>query len=83
VPRPEPDWGDRPLGDANLDQFAVDLHADAPPAVRTWRQAATTVRAVGSFDPQQPDAYYMTGGSLAQWFDVIVHRQVVTPWQPL
>jgi len=37
---------------------------------------------VGGFDPQQPDAYYMTG-SLAQWFDVIVLRQVVTPWQPL
>jgi hypothetical protein len=25
----------------------------------------------------------MTGGSLAQWFDVIVHRQTVTPWRPL
>jgi tetratricopeptide (TPR) repeat protein len=56
---------------------------DAPPAVRAWRQAATKVRAVGSFDPQRPDAYYMTGGPLAQWFDVIVHRQTVTPWQPL
>jgi hypothetical protein len=38
---------------------------------------------VGGFDPQQPDAYYMTGGWLAQWFDVIVLRQVVTPWQPV
>jgi hypothetical protein len=82
VPRPEPDWGDRPLGDANLDQSVLDLRADAPPAVRAWRQAATKVRAVGSFDPQRPDAYYMTGGSLAQWFDVIVHRQTVTPWRP-
>jgi hypothetical protein len=25
---------------------------------------------------------YMTGGTLAQWFDVIVHRQVVTPTHP-
>jgi hypothetical protein len=25
----------------------------------------------------------MTGGSLAQWFDVVVHRQTVTPWRPL
>ena len=82
VPRPVPDWGDRPLGDANLEQFALDLTSDAPRAVRTWRQSPTKVRAVGSFDPQQPDAYYLTGGSLAQWFDVIVHRQVATPWQP-
>jgi hypothetical protein len=32
---------------------------------------------------QRPDAFYMTGGWLTQWFDVIVHRQVVTPWRPL
>jgi erythromycin esterase-like protein len=83
VPRPEPDWGDRALGDANLDQFALDLRADALPAVRAWREAPTKVRMVGSFDPQRPEAYYMTGGAMAQWFDVIVHRQVVTPWRPL
>ena len=41
------------------------------------------VRAVGSFDPQRPDADYTTGGSLAQWFDVIVQRRTVTPWRPL
>ena len=83
VPRPAPDWGARPLGDAGLDQFALELRAGAPPAVRAWRRAPTKVRVIGSFDPQRPDAYYMTSGSLAQWFDVIVHRQVVTPWQPL
>jgi erythromycin esterase-like protein len=84
VPRPAPDWAERPLGEAGLDQFALDLHADAPPAVQAWLQEPTTTRAIGpSFDPQDPLAYYMTGGSLAQWFDVIVHRQVVTPWQPL
>jgi erythromycin esterase len=75
VPRPPHDWAERPLGDAGLDQYLLDLRADAPPAVRAWLHAPTTTRAIGpSFDPQRHDDYYITGGSLAQWFDVIVHR---------
>jgi erythromycin esterase len=83
VPRPAGDWAERPLGDVDLDQYWLDLRANAPPAVRAWRTAPTRTRALAAFDPRQPDAYYMTGGSLAQWFDVIVHRQAVTPWTPL
>jgi hypothetical protein len=45
--------------------------------------AIDKVRAFGSFDPERPDACYMTGGSLAQWFGVVVHRQLVTPRRPL
>lgn len=84
VPRPPRNWAERPLGDVDLEQYALDLHADASPAVRAWLRAPTRTRAIGpTFDPERPRAYYMTGGSLAQWFDVLVHRQVVTPWQPL
>jgi hypothetical protein len=46
----------------------------------TSAQAAT----IGpGYDPEQPLASYLSGGSLAQWFDLIVHCQVVTAWQPL
>jgi hypothetical protein len=57
----------------------LDLRADAPPAVQASRSAPTRTGALAGFDPQRPDAYHMTGGSLAQWFDVIVHRQAVAP----
>lgn len=83
VPRPEPDWADRPLGDTGLERYILDLRGDAPPAVEAWREAPTKVRMAGGFDPQHPAEYYMSGGSLAQWLDVIVHTQVVTPAQPL
>jgi len=83
VPRPPRGWAERPFGDVDREQFWLDLRADAPPAVQAWRTAPTRTRALAGFDPQRPDAYHMTGGSLAQWFDVIVHRQVVTPWRPL
>lgn len=83
VPRPALDYAERPLGDADLDQYALDLRADAPPTVRSWRQAPTKTRVIAFYDPATPWDYYMTGGSLVQWFDVIIHRQTVTPTQPL
>jgi erythromycin esterase-like protein len=82
VPRPALDFAERPLGDAGLDQYALNLHADAPPAVRSWRQSSAKTRVIGTYDPAKPGDYYMTGGSLSQWFDVIIHRQKVTPTQP-
>lgn len=83
VPRPEPGWGDRPLGDAGLDHFVLDLRGDAPAAVRAWREAPTKVRMAGDFDPRHPAEFYMAGGSLAQWLDVVVHTQLITPVTPL
>jgi erythromycin esterase len=38
------------------------------------------IRVTGAtYDPSNHAAHYMTGGSLAEWFDLIVHRQAVTP----
>lgn len=79
VPRPAPGFADRTLGDAGLPQYALDLRSAAPPAVRSWRQAPAKARVIAGYDPTMPEAYYMAGGSLAQWFDVIIHRQTVTP----
>lgn len=75
---PDPDWFERPFGKVGLDQFALDLRTSAAPPVRSWLQAA--IKTCGLAD-RGPDSY-MAGGSLAQWFDVIVHRQELTPTQP-
>jgi erythromycin esterase-like protein len=84
VPPPAPEWAEAPLGEIGPEQFALDLHAGAPPAVRAWRQEPTSTRAIGpEYDPRRALDYVMEGGSLAQWFDVLVHRQEVTPWRPL
>jgi len=32
-----------------------------------------------TYDPSNHAAHSMTGGSLAEWFDLIVHCQAVTP----
>ena len=32
-------------------------------------------RVVGSIcDPSQPDEHYLTGGSLAEWYDAVIHQ---------
>jgi erythromycin esterase-like protein len=76
-PAPAPSWFERPLGNARADQFTVDLRQPAPPAVRSWLRAPITTRGLLIQGPGS----IMTGGSLAQWFDLIVHRQQVTPAQ--
>ena len=36
-------------------------------------------RVIGpAYNPNLDDAYFMSGGSLGGWFDVIIHRQEVT-----
>src|SRR5215218_1809460 len=78
LPPPAPGWFEQPLGKVGLDQFALDLHTPAPAPVRRWLQAPIKTR---GFPDAGPDSY-MAGGSRAQWFDVIVHRQELTPAQP-
>lgn len=75
LPPPEPGWFERPFGKVRADQFVLDLRAPAPPPVRRWLRSAATTRGPGI-------GFTMDGGSLGQWFDVIVHRQEVTPADP-
>jgi erythromycin esterase len=80
VPPPPPGFAERPLGHVDLPQYLLDLRTPAPPAVRSWLHAPAKIRVTGAtYDPSDHAAHYMTGGSLAEWFDLIVHRQVVTP----
>ena len=74
MPPPSEDRFERPLGTAGGQQFALDLRAPAPPPVRRWLEDPIRTRGL----PDRPGSY-LDGGSPAQWFDVIVHRQQVTP----
>lgn len=81
VPPPAPDWFEQPLGQASHDQFLLDLRGHAPGPVRDWLRGPVKTRGFVEADP--PYESYMSGGTLAQWFDVIIHRQTVTPAKPL
>jgi erythromycin esterase len=91
TPRPMPaasqpaEFAERPLCEVPLEKYLVDLRAPAPAAVARWLAAPAKVRVIGSVcDPGQPaQAYWMTGGSMAEYFDAVLHTQVVTPTQPL
>jgi erythromycin esterase len=80
VPPPPDGFTERPLGGVDLPQYLLDLRTPAPPAVRSWLHDPATIRVIGAtYDPSNHAAHYMTGGSLAEWFDLIVHCQAVTP----
>jgi len=75
MPAPSPEWFEQPLGAVGLDQFALDLRQPAPEAVTAWLRGPIITRGLADSGPEG----YMTGGSLGQWFDVVVHRQQVSP----
>ncbi|GAA1991423.1 erythromycin esterase family protein [Kitasatospora viridis] len=79
-------FAERPLAEAGLPRYLLDLRGEVPPAVRAWLDAPAPTRIIGSiYDPEhQPaEAYRMSGGSLAGWFDLLVHCQELTPSQVL
>jgi erythromycin esterase len=80
IPAPPHEFADSTLGSAGLDIYMLDLHVPRPPAVRAWIESPTKVRVIGpAYDPANDAAYHLSGGSLAEWFDVIIHSQEVTP----
>jgi erythromycin esterase len=73
LPEPGEGWFEAPLGRVELDRFVLDLRSPAPQPVRDWLTAPITTRG-----PMGPGSTTQ-GGSAAEWFDVIVHGQEVTP----
>ncbi|WP_329005568.1 hypothetical protein OHA18_19510 [Kribbella sp. NBC_00709] len=62
------------------DNFLLDLRAQPQPApVRAWLRSTATTRGFPDAGPSS----YLTGGSLADWFDVVLHTREVTPTHPL
>ena len=80
VPAPPSEFAEWTLGEAGLKDFILDLHAPAPDQVRTWLSAPASLRVIGpSYDPENDTDYYMSSSSLAEWFDVIIRLEEVTP----
>lgn len=73
--QPEDGWFERPLGAVGLRQFALDLRRPAPTPVRRWLTVPIVTRGLPNFGAGS----VTTGGTAAQWFDLVVHRQDVTP----
>ncbi|SHN39294.1 erythromycin esterase family protein [Cryptosporangium aurantiacum] len=75
LPPAAPDWLEAPFRAVRADQFSLDLRGRVPGPVHTWLDAPTRTRGV----PEDGLASYLSGGTPRQWFDVVVHRHVVTP----
>ncbi|WP_069163040.1 erythromycin esterase family protein [Nocardia altamirensis] len=85
APAPRPELIDALLGEIDLPVYYVDLHADAPEAVRAWLDAPAKARIIsGMYDPAEDAGAYLAFDSLAGAFDVLVHIREVTPvhWLP-
>jgi erythromycin esterase len=75
MPPAASDWLEAPFAAVRADQFMLDLREQAPPAVRRWLDAPTRTRGL----PGGGHESYLSGGTPGQWFDIIIHRQLVSP----
>jgi erythromycin esterase len=87
VPAPAPQDGfvERLFHNHGSPRYLLSLRGEVPDVVREWLDGPAKTRLIGAAcDAGDPtEEYYMTGGSLAEWFDVILHQREVTPTQVL
>ncbi|MFI6827752.1 erythromycin esterase family protein [Kribbella sp. NPDC050241] len=80
LPPAPSDWFEHQLTTARKGQFVLELHSrPQPDAVRAWLHGTARTRGLPEYGP----ASYMTGNSLSDWFDVVIHTPEVTPTHPL
>jgi erythromycin esterase len=80
VPPASPPLVDATLARAGLEAYLLDLHAPRPPAVERWLTAPARARLIGPrYDAARDAEHHLAGAALADWFDVLVHVQQVTP----
>jgi erythromycin esterase len=80
VPAPPPQFAESTLDAGGQPSFILDLHTPAPDEVRAWLDSPATLRAIGpSYDPDKDADYYMSGGSLGEWFDAVIQLREVSP----
>lgn len=83
TPTQPAEFHERPFAN-DLPRYLVDLRADADAPVREWLGRTVKGRVIGSVcEDSRPDDHYMTGGSLLDWYDAVIHEQTVTPSTPL
>ncbi|MGW7551614.1 erythromycin esterase family protein [Streptomyces rimosus] len=80
VPAPPEEFAEATLGRSGLpDAYLWNLHAPSPAAVRQWLTAPVRTRLVGPrYDARDDAAHHLSGGSLAHWFDALVHVRTVS-----
>lgn len=86
LPAAGPDFVEGVLSEAagNRAGYLLDLSLPRPEPVRRFLDTPTRTRLIGpSYDPRDDEAHHMSGGSLASWFDAVVHTPKVTPARPL
>ncbi|MBF4997609.1 erythromycin esterase family protein [Nocardia sp. BSTN01] len=83
-PSPPADFAEAVLGRVDLDVYLLDLRTPAPDSVRTWLTEPAKTRVIGPvYDPENDAAFHLSGGSLGEWFDLVVHHRTVTSIRPL
>lgn len=79
IPEPSEGFAESVLGEVDLQTYLLNLNASQPDSVRSWLNAPTKVRVIGPYyDPEKDSTFHMVG-SLASWFDIIIHFQEITP----
>lgn len=85
VPGAPAEFVEAPLRDAGADAYLLDLReaaTDPPPArpVRDWLHGPAKTRLVGpGYQPEHDAEHYISGGSLAEWFDLLGYVREVNP----
>jgi erythromycin esterase len=84
LPSPPPEFAESILGEVEIRTFILDLRATQPDAVRAWLTNPAKTRVIGpAYAPEADAKFHMSGGSLAEWFDILIHRQEITPVRTL
>lgn len=79
IPAPPAGTVESMLGEP-LTPVMFDLHARVTDPAHRWLHAPATMRLVGpAFDPEEPSKALMSGGSLARWFESLIHVGTVGP----
>ncbi len=86
APKQSAEFVERLFANNGTPRDRLDLRSAAPENVRAWLEAPIEkARVIGSIcDPNQDaDGYWLNGGSLAQWYDVVIHVKELTPTEIL
>lgn len=65
--------------------YLLDLRASADGPARAWLDGEFRTRVIGSVcaPSEPPEDYWQLGGTLAEWFDAVLHHEQATPTQGL
>lgn len=86
APKQSPEFVERHFGNNGTPRYLLSLRRGVPAEVAAWlARPIEKARVIGSIcaADQPADGYYLTGGSLSDWYDVLIHIRELTPTQIL